>query len=170
MGIVVAEERPDLEEAKSQLIVSSAKMKQELQEIEDRILVRLSASEGSTVDDIDLINTLDASKVKSQEIQVSTAQHTAFSVNSSINCLQAAAFLILIHRFALSLLSIHDHRCFPSPFVPTVYKPSLLYLAFACTSSLPLFLPLHFLSFPAPPSLHTPPVYACNMHADTAVV
>jgi len=74
LGIVVAEERPDLEEAKSQLIVSSAKMKQELQEIEDRILVRLSASEGSTVDDIDLINTLDASKVKSQEIQVSRAQ------------------------------------------------------------------------------------------------
>ena len=146
MGIVVAEERPDLEEAKSQLIVSSAKMKQELQEIEDRILVRLSASEGSTVDDIDLINTLDASKVKSQEIQVSTAQHTAFSVNSSVNCLQAAAFLILIHRFALSLLSIHNHRCFPSPFVPTAYKPSLLYLA----------LSLHFLSpafSPAPFSL-----------------
>jgi len=70
LGIVVAEERPDLEEAKNQLIVSNAKMKQELKEIEDRILVRLSSSEGSPVDDIDLINTLEASKVKSQEIQV----------------------------------------------------------------------------------------------------
>ena len=71
LGIVVAEERPDLEEAKNQLIVSNAKMKQELKEIEDRILVRLSASEGSPVDDLDLISTLEASKVKSQEIQVS---------------------------------------------------------------------------------------------------
>jgi len=71
LGIVVAEERPDLEEAKNQLIVSNAKMRQELKEIEDRILVRLSSSEGSPVDDIDLINTLEASKVKSQEIQVS---------------------------------------------------------------------------------------------------
>lgn len=70
LAIVVAEERPDLEEAKNQLIVSNAKMKQELKEIEDRILYRLSASEGSPVDDVDLIQTLEASKLKSQEIQV----------------------------------------------------------------------------------------------------
>ncbi|KAL3318377.1 Dynein heavy chain 1, axonemal [Cichlidogyrus casuarinus] len=49
LGIVVAEERPDLEDAKNQLIVSNAKMKQELKEIEDRILERLSSSEGSPV-------------------------------------------------------------------------------------------------------------------------
>ena len=71
LGLVVAEERPDLEEAKNQLIVSNAKMKQELKEIEDRILYRLSSSEGSPVDDIDLIETLEASKIKSQEISVS---------------------------------------------------------------------------------------------------
>ncbi|KAL5009676.1 hypothetical protein ScPMuIL_011981 [Solemya velum] len=69
LGIVVAEERPDLEEAKNQLIVSNAKMKQELKEIEDRILYRLSASEGSPVDDLDLIQTLEASKIKSMEIK-----------------------------------------------------------------------------------------------------
>ena len=70
LGTVVAEERPDLEEAKNQLIISNAKMKSELKEIEDRILQRLSASEGSPVDDVDLIATLEASKIKSQEIQV----------------------------------------------------------------------------------------------------
>ena len=68
---MVAEERPDLEEAKNQLIVSNAKMKQELKEIEDKILERLSNSEGNPVDDIDLINVLEASKIKSQEIKVS---------------------------------------------------------------------------------------------------
>lgn len=66
----MAEERPDLEEAKNQLIVSNAKMKQELKEIEDKILERLSNSEGNPVDDIDLINVLEASKIKSQEIKV----------------------------------------------------------------------------------------------------
>lgn len=70
LGIVVAEERPDLEEAKNALIVSNAKMKQELKEIEDQILYRLSVSEGNPVDDEDLIRVLQASKLKSQEIKV----------------------------------------------------------------------------------------------------
>jgi len=70
LGIAVAEERPDLEEAKNQLIISNAKMKQELKEIEDKILYKLSSSEGSPVDDLDLIATLEASKIKSQEITV----------------------------------------------------------------------------------------------------
>ena len=49
LGIVVAEERPDLEDAKNALIISNAKMKQELKEIEDKILYRLSNSEGTSV-------------------------------------------------------------------------------------------------------------------------
>ncbi|EDO28519.1 predicted protein, partial [Nematostella vectensis] len=69
LALVVAEERPDLEEAKNQLIISNAKMKQELKEIEDKILHKLSASEGNPVDDIDLIATLEASKAKSGEIK-----------------------------------------------------------------------------------------------------
>ncbi len=70
LGIVVAEERPDLEEAKNLLIISNAKMKKELKEIEDKILYRLSNSEGNPVDDVDLIKVLEASKVKSGEIKV----------------------------------------------------------------------------------------------------
>lgn len=70
LALVVAEERPDLEEAKNQLIVSNAKMKQELKEIEDKILLKLSSSEGSPVDDVDLIKTLEQSKIKSEEIKV----------------------------------------------------------------------------------------------------
>lgn len=45
-------------------------MKQELEEIENKILHKLSASEGSPVDDVDLIQTLEASKVKAAEIKV----------------------------------------------------------------------------------------------------
>ncbi|KAH0630033.1 hypothetical protein JD844_012597 [Phrynosoma platyrhinos] len=69
LGQVVAEERPDLEEAKNQLIVSNAKMRQELKEIEDQILYRLSSSEGNPVDDLELIKVLEASKLKAGEIQ-----------------------------------------------------------------------------------------------------
>ena len=46
LGFVVAKERPDLEEAKNALIISSARMRQELKEIEDKILYRLSNTEG----------------------------------------------------------------------------------------------------------------------------
>ena len=45
LGRVVAQERPDLEEAKNQLIVQNASMKKELKEIEDEILQRLSDSQ-----------------------------------------------------------------------------------------------------------------------------
>ena len=47
LGRVVAQERPDLEEAKNQLIVQNASMKKELKEIEDEILQRLSDSQDS---------------------------------------------------------------------------------------------------------------------------
>lgn len=70
LALVVAEERPDLEEAKNQLIVSNAKMKQELKEIEDEILFRLSSTEGNPVDNEELIQVLDASKIKAAEIEV----------------------------------------------------------------------------------------------------
>lgn len=70
LGQVVAEERPDLEEAKNQLIISNAKMHQELKDIEDQILYRLSSTEGNPVDDMELIKVLEASKMKAAEIQV----------------------------------------------------------------------------------------------------
>ena len=84
LGIVVAEERPDLEDAKNQLIVSNAKMKQELKEIEDHILLRLSSSEGSPVDDLDLIKILEASKVKSLEIMVRALSYFLPLINIQI--------------------------------------------------------------------------------------
>nr|XP_012140860.1 PREDICTED: dynein heavy chain 1, axonemal [Megachile rotundata] len=70
LSLVVIQERPDLEQSRNALIVSNAEMRRELKDIEDRILYRLSVSEGSAVDDIDLILTLEASKIKSEEIKL----------------------------------------------------------------------------------------------------
>ncbi len=61
---MVTQERPDLANLKSQLVVSNAKMKKELSDIEDRILQLLSASSGNILDDEELINTLAQSKVR----------------------------------------------------------------------------------------------------------
>ncbi|KAL1138662.1 hypothetical protein AAG570_008724 [Ranatra chinensis] len=66
---VVMQERPDLEEARSRIIVSSAQMRSELKEIETKILQRLAESQGNPVDDIDLITTLEESKSMSSEIR-----------------------------------------------------------------------------------------------------
>ena len=58
LGLVVATERPDLEEQKNELIVSSAKMKAEVKALEELILKLLSECEGSPIDDQDLIQVI----------------------------------------------------------------------------------------------------------------
>jgi dynein heavy chain len=74
LGTVVTEERPDLANLKSQLVVSNAKMKKELKDIEDKILYMLSNSQGNILDDEELINTLAQSKVTSNEISAKVAE------------------------------------------------------------------------------------------------
>ncbi|KAL0272756.1 UNVERIFIED_CONTAM: hypothetical protein PYX00_005613 [Menopon gallinae] len=85
LALVIMQERPDLEEARSMIVVSTAQMKQELVEIEDRILYKLSVSEGSPVDDVDLIQTLEASKLKSEEIKqkVEAAETTQIDIDNT---------------------------------------------------------------------------------------
>lgn len=69
LALLVAKERPDLEEAKNQLVISNAQMKKELKEVEDRILYLLSTASGNPLDDEVLIDTLHASKSTSLEIK-----------------------------------------------------------------------------------------------------
>ncbi|XP_052749829.1 dynein axonemal heavy chain 1-like isoform X2 [Galleria mellonella] len=68
LSIVVAQERPDLEELRGQLIVSRAQLASQLADMQADILYGLSNSEGSPVDDLPLILTLEAIKIKSAEI------------------------------------------------------------------------------------------------------
>jgi len=69
LGLVVREERPDLERAKNQLIKSLAADKKQLQQLQDKILKMLSESEGNILDDEALINALGDSKITSGVIQ-----------------------------------------------------------------------------------------------------
>eukprot|EP00746_Dinoflagellata_sp_MGD_P006891 gnl/MRDRNA2_/MRDRNA2_113587_c0_seq1.p1 gnl/MRDRNA2_/MRDRNA2_113587_c0~~gnl/MRDRNA2_/MRDRNA2_113587_c0_seq1.p1 ORF type:complete len:2479 (+),score=556.96 gnl/MRDRNA2_/MRDRNA2_113587_c0_seq1:117-7439(+) len=68
LGIVVAKERPDLEEIKNQLVVQNAKMNKQLKDIEDEILRLLATSEGDVLEDDTLVNTITASKQVAGEI------------------------------------------------------------------------------------------------------
>ncbi|NXK36347.1 DYH7 protein, partial [Piprites chloris] len=68
LGIVVAAERPDLEEERNALIVQSAANKKSLKEIEKKILETLQSSEGDILEDETAIQVLDSAKVMSNEI------------------------------------------------------------------------------------------------------
>jgi len=69
LGIVVAKERPELEEERNLMIVQSASNKKQLKEIEDQILHTLSSSEGNILEDESAISVLDSSKLVSNEIE-----------------------------------------------------------------------------------------------------
>ena len=47
LGVVVAKEKPELEQQKNQLIIEGAENKRKLKEIEDKILHILSTSKGN---------------------------------------------------------------------------------------------------------------------------
>ncbi|KAH1026251.1 hypothetical protein HUJ05_010798 [Dendroctonus ponderosae] len=69
LGIVVAREKPELEEKKNAMIVESANNKKMLKEIEDKILEVLSTSEGNILEDETAIKILSSSKILSAEIE-----------------------------------------------------------------------------------------------------
>ena len=68
LGILAAEEKPQLEEMKNRLIVEGAENKRQLKDIEDKILKVLSASQGNILEDETAIQILSSSKVLSEEI------------------------------------------------------------------------------------------------------
>nr|KAJ3421411.1 Dynein heavy chain 1, axonemal [Polyrhizophydium stewartii] len=110
LAIVVANERPDLEEAKNQLTVNNAQMKRELKEIEDKILYLLSSVQGSPVDDERLIETLGASKETSEEIQqkVAAAEQTEREIDTTRNKYVPVAVRTRILFFCITELANID--------------------------------------------------------------
>lgn len=68
LGVVVAEELPELAKQKADLVVQGATMNKQLYDIESEILYLLSNSKGNILDDTVLIETLAQSKKTSGEI------------------------------------------------------------------------------------------------------
>jgi dynein heavy chain len=63
LALVVAREEPHLEDSKGALILEGARNRQQLQDIEDRILEVLSSSESNILEDETGIQILSTSKV-----------------------------------------------------------------------------------------------------------
>ena len=74
LGIVVEKERPQLAQAKADMIIDNATMKKQLKELEDQILEQLSNAEGNILDNAELIEVLSAAKVTSNEVQAKVAK------------------------------------------------------------------------------------------------
>lgn len=69
LGIVVAKERPDLQELRLKIIYEGAQNKKTLKELEESILRTLSSSRGDILEDKNAIQILDDSKVLFEEIK-----------------------------------------------------------------------------------------------------
>ncbi|XP_067686354.1 dynein axonemal heavy chain 7-like [Haliotis asinina] len=105
LGIVVAKERPELEEEKNALILQSAENKRQLQEIEDKILEVLSSSEGNILEDETAIKVLSSSKKLANEI--SEKQAVAEETEKKIDTARMGYTPIAIHSTIL-FFSIAD--------------------------------------------------------------
>ncbi|NXP46066.1 DYH7 protein, partial [Heliornis fulica] len=70
LGIVVAKERPELEEERNALILQSAANKKHLKDIEKKILETLHSSEGNILEDETTIDILDSAKMMANEITI----------------------------------------------------------------------------------------------------
>ena len=70
LALVVKMERPDLAAKKEELIQSQNQYKITLKNLEKDLLERLAAAEGDILENIELIENLETSKVLSDEIQI----------------------------------------------------------------------------------------------------
>uniref|UniRef100_A0AC11BAF2 Dynein axonemal heavy chain 7 n=1 Tax=Ovis aries TaxID=9940 RepID=A0AC11BAF2_SHEEP len=105
LGIVVARERPDLEEEKQALILQGAENKRQLKEIEDKILEVLSSSEGNILEDETAIKILSSSKALANEI--SQKQEVAEETEKKIDSTRMGYRPIAVHSTIL-FFSIAD--------------------------------------------------------------
>ncbi|XP_035806180.2 dynein axonemal heavy chain 2 [Amphiprion ocellaris] len=102
LGLVVRKERPKLEEQKDSLVISIASGKRSLQDLEDEILRLLNEATGSLLDDVQLVNTLQTSKVTANEVseQLESSEQTELKIDSAReayrSCAQRASILFFI--------------------------------------------------------------------------
>jgi len=106
LGIVVAQERPDLEEEKNKLILESAENKRKLKDTEDKILEVLSA-EGNILENQEGIQVLKDAKIISNEIEEKQviAEETEKRIDEARAGYTPIAWSSSILFFAISSLS-----------------------------------------------------------------
>ena len=107
LGVVVREERPDLEQQKNELIVESAKNNRILKEVEDKILYILGSSSGNILEDSAAIEALKESKVIANDIAAKQviAAETEATIDSVRKGYKPVAFRAQLLFFCISDLA-----------------------------------------------------------------
>lgn len=107
LGIVVSQERPDLEEQRNRLILESAENKRLLKEIEDKILFIMSSSSGNILEDESAIQTLKDSKTLSDDIskKQAVAEETEITINNVRQSYSPVAYSSQILFFCIADLA-----------------------------------------------------------------
>lgn len=85
LNVTVKHERPDLEEAREELVKSMSENKATLQALEDTLLRELSAAQGNILDNSELIATLESAKIKAVEIaeKLAASKVTAVEIDET---------------------------------------------------------------------------------------
>ncbi|XP_069776188.1 dynein axonemal heavy chain 2 isoform X2 [Narcine bancroftii] len=102
LGIVVRKERPELEEQKDSLVINIAAGKKKLKELEDEILRLLNEATGSLLDDVQLVNTLQTSKITATEVaeQIDSSEATEVKIDAARegyrSCAERASILFFV--------------------------------------------------------------------------
>lgn len=93
LSVVVRCERPDLEEQRETLIIETSSNKSLLKALEDSLLRELATSTGNMLDNAELVNTLDNTKMKAAEVtaKLELAQRTAVDIEMLRNGYRPAA-------------------------------------------------------------------------------
>ncbi|KAI3385375.1 hypothetical protein SNEBB_009845 [Seison nebaliae] len=117
LGSVVKKEKPDLEQQKHDLVVNIAEKKQSLVDLEDKIVMILTETKGSLLDDENLVNTLEVSKATAKDVTESliTAENTEKKIDAAREAYRPCAIRASILFFTLNSLS----------FVEPMYQYSL---------------------------------------------
>ncbi|XP_029444925.1 dynein heavy chain 11, axonemal [Rhinatrema bivittatum] len=104
---VVSTERPDLENLKSVLTKQQNTFKIELKRVEDELLIRLSAAEGSFLGDTELVEKLETTKCTAAEIQckVTEAKENEIKINEAREHYRPAAARASLLYFVINDLS-----------------------------------------------------------------
>ncbi|MFT7804825.1 dynein heavy chain 12, axonemal [Arapaima gigas] len=110
LGIVVAKERPELEEERNALILQSAANQKQLKEIEDKILETLQSSQGNILEDESAIKILDSAKIMSNEIskKQQVAEKTEIKIAESREGYRAVATHSSVLFFSIADLANID--------------------------------------------------------------
>jgi dynein heavy chain len=111
LGNVVKHEKPGLEEEKAALITQMNEDKITMKELEDNLLERLSAPGVNLIEDNDLMNTLDRSKVMSAELteRVTKAIETSKEISIHREAYRRVAGRAALLYFILVDLAKIDH-------------------------------------------------------------